>query len=243
MEPTTKKPRVEGSESAFPPPTAQTLFIRCSAMHSRGDLVNGFLYAHREALGMTEWYTREESEGGAEPGPRLVHDAPLETVFVRNSRKPFFLVEWRYPNAEERQRQTSTGPSGKEVDATTAEEMGEKSAKPTTASSSVSLPPVSEEALRGCGEVLLSLKDATYKDQPVAIALAQAGVTVEEERQKLRLRDAQKREEVARNRPGTEERRAVLQRKPGERAAMGASAPPSATTTTFVPRSVRKRQS
>ncbi|KAG8346552.1 hypothetical protein ERJ75_000761900 [Trypanosoma vivax] len=74
--------------------TATTLFIRCARMRNRGDLVNGFLFTHRDALGLSDWYELRESVSGNETVVGLRTDAPIECIYVKNSRKPYFLLEF-----------------------------------------------------------------------------------------------------------------------------------------------------
>eukprot|EP00796_Vickermania_ingenoplastis_P005527 gene5527-3986_t len=69
----------------------QTIYIRCAALHNRGDLVNKFFFQHRSVLGIEEWYTDEQ----------LIPTSPVEIVEVKYSRKPYFLVEFREPLQEE----------------------------------------------------------------------------------------------------------------------------------------------
>ncbi|KEG09353.1 hypothetical protein DQ04_05361010 [Trypanosoma grayi] len=79
-----------------------TLFVRSTQIHSRGELVNGFLHEHRKTLGIQSWYAAEgdaSSSSGADNNRdttaalTLRSDAPLECVFVKTSRKPYFLLE------------------------------------------------------------------------------------------------------------------------------------------------------
>lgn len=74
------------------PVKVKTVYVRCAAMHNRGDLVNGLLYEHRDRIGMEKWY---DNDG------KLLPNAPLEVVYVKKSRKPYFLVEWRYSTPAE----------------------------------------------------------------------------------------------------------------------------------------------
>nr|CCC90379.1 unnamed protein product [Trypanosoma congolense IL3000] len=69
-----------------------TLFIRCAAIHGRGELLNGFMSAHRKVLGVEKWY--EYGDGTeADSAATLRSDAPFECVYVKWSRKPYFLLE------------------------------------------------------------------------------------------------------------------------------------------------------
>ncbi|RNE97236.1 hypothetical protein TraAM80_09417 [Trypanosoma rangeli] len=70
-----------------------TLFIRSTQIHSRGELMNGVLRDHREALGIQSWYVAGDDGSGTEPTMILRPDAPVECIFVKTSRKPYFLLE------------------------------------------------------------------------------------------------------------------------------------------------------
>ncbi|EAN91200.1 hypothetical protein TcYC6_0062260 [Trypanosoma cruzi] len=70
-----------------------TLFIRCAQIHGRGELMNGFLVEHREALGIQPWYIARDNGSETESAMVLCPDAPVECVFVKTSRKPYFLLE------------------------------------------------------------------------------------------------------------------------------------------------------
>ncbi|EKF32136.1 hypothetical protein MOQ_004022 [Trypanosoma cruzi marinkellei] len=70
-----------------------TLFIRCAQIHGRGELMNGFLFEHREALGIQSWYIARDNGCESEAAMVLCPDAPVECVFVKPSRKPYFLLE------------------------------------------------------------------------------------------------------------------------------------------------------
>ncbi|ORC84109.1 uncharacterized protein TM35_000491150 [Trypanosoma theileri] len=71
-----------------------TLYIRCAQIHSRGELMNSFLAEHREELGIQGWYNTEENTStSSESTISLRPDAPVECVFMKTSRKPYFLLE------------------------------------------------------------------------------------------------------------------------------------------------------
>lgn len=144
-----------------------TIFIRCSALHSRGELVNSFLYAFREELGIESWY--------AEDG-LLKADAPVEAVEVKTSRKPYFLIEIRYPTPEELERRKSQKDPREEG----AKEDSNEHAKNKQVTS-----------------LLLSLAEKVkeFNGQAVIISEASKGISVSEERKKLEERDRQKKRE------------------------------------------------
>lgn len=75
-------------------PQGATLFIRCTSIHGRGELLNGFISEHREALGVAKWYNVAGDESDGRCVPTLRTDAPFECVYVRSSRKPYFLLEF-----------------------------------------------------------------------------------------------------------------------------------------------------
>ncbi|KAH9597455.1 hypothetical protein LSM04_007200 [Trypanosoma melophagium] len=70
-----------------------TLYIRCVQIHSRGELMNGFLAEHMEELGIQSWYNTKEDASTSETTHSLRSDAPVECVFMKTSRKPYFLLE------------------------------------------------------------------------------------------------------------------------------------------------------
>ncbi|RNF02765.1 uncharacterized protein Tco025E_08367 [Trypanosoma conorhini] len=74
-------------------PKRVTLFIRSAQIRSRGELVNGLLREHKEALGIHSWYAAGDDGDGTVSAMLLRPDAPVECVFVRASRKPYFLLE------------------------------------------------------------------------------------------------------------------------------------------------------
>lgn len=133
-----------------------TVFLRCSAIHSRGELVNQFLYSFRSQLGIESWFT---SENVVDPC------VPLEVVEVRNSKKPFFLIEFRYPFAEELQRRSSTAvvPDAK----------------------------VSEALLIRITDALLALREVVmeYNHSPLLISTS-SSLSVSEQRSRHEARDA-----------------------------------------------------
>ncbi|KAL7702350.1 hypothetical protein N2W54_006128 [Lotmaria passim] len=229
--------------------SALTLYIRCTGIHSRGELLNGFFHAHREALGLQDYFTEtsdvSDSRDAHESEPAaagrvfsscLPADFPVEVVFMRQSRKPYFLVEWRYPTQEEMEKQ-----KGVEDDALLKPVTS--LAKEPHASSSSNAPadhlPVSvldELAQRtlSLGKQAASEGGLVWRDQPVIISVAMAGMTVAAERAKLELRDAQlKAQHVA-------EKRAREETDTGKKE-KEKSVENKKSTQSFVPRSVRRR--
>lgn len=181
----------------------KTIFLRCRALRSRGDLVNHFLFQYREELGIQDWYTENN----------LNFNAPLEIVHVKNSRKPFFLVEVRLPFPEElgRRKKGITPVEGGDF----PEQKMPKCADALTASDTKRLEV--SKALMTLGE---SVKE--YKGESVSIAAASNHITVREERRKLEERESsRKREREAECAP------AELKRKE--------------TLISFVPRAVRRQ--
>ncbi|KAG5466711.1 hypothetical protein LSCM1_00883 [Leishmania martiniquensis] len=244
------------TESSFT--AAPTIFIRCAALHSRGELLNGFFFAHRATLGIEDWYeaapkpinggTENEevkfrpsediaAAGGtphAASSPRLPPHFPVEVLYVRNSRKPYFLVEWRYPTPEEEEKRKdlSDGGGGGKEGAATAEEARDGSSQCR----------VTEEFLRqladrtlALGKQELSEVGAMWKGQPVHISSALRGMTVMAERRKLELRDAQLKGQRAAEKRERAEVDSAAQAAKAKQRDSGAAAP------AFVPRCVRRR--
>ncbi|GET92633.1 hypothetical protein, conserved [Leishmania tarentolae] len=237
---------------------APAIFIRCAALHSRGELLNGFFFAHRFTLGIQDWYEtaptpvsggtcNEETklsapEDGAAAGEpphaassqRLMPHFPVEVLYVRNSRKPYFLVEWRYPTSEEEERRKDR------IDGSSGVEEGVAEAHEERADSSQSR--ITEEFLRQIAERTMALgkqglsgDGVTWKGQPVFISAALSGMTVVAERRKQELRDAQlKIRRAAEKRERLEENSAGPNAKTEQRGS-GVVAP------AFIPRCVRRR--
>lgn len=239
--------------STAAPSAALTVFIRGATLHSRGELLNGFFYAHRDALGIQNWYeaaqsapsadtpppTRpeEQSAGDADrdpavaatSSPRLPAHIPVEVVYVRSSRKPYFLVEWRYPTPEEEERRKTAGEEGDNGDVIA--DAGDK-----THSADRSVPAAYLEQVAQRTLALGTQANVAWRDQPVAISAALPGMTVAAERRKLELRDAQlKTQRVAEKREREEAATAAAQ------AAKGKSGGAAVAAASFVPRSVRRR--
>lgn len=234
-----------------------TLYIRCAGLHSRGELLNDFFYAHRVALGLQDYYTTSQaneaplapSSGEAEgatlspsPSPRLPADFPVEVVYVRLSRKPYFLVEWRYPTDDEVEKQK----------AKRAEEAGEKEgenrSRETVVDQVSSAERLGADALAALTSRTLALaaqkKDGvageeegelTWRDQPVTISAALPGMTVAAERTKLELRDAQLKTQRVAEKRARDEAESAKKKPAGSQLSAGGSAG------SFVPRSVRRR--
>lgn len=146
-----------------------TIFIRCSALHSRGELVNSFLHTFREELGIEAWY----SEDGL-----LRADAPVEIVEVKSSRKPYFLLEIRCPTPEELERRKGKEDSG-------------------IVQASVDDNPEKRNQHKKIAVSLLSLAEKVkeYNNQVLIISEASKGISVSEERKKLEERDRHKKRE------------------------------------------------
>jgi hypothetical protein len=243
-----------------------TLYIRCAGLHSRGELLNDFFYAHRSALGLENYYeatssslgsgvdqdaervTADNSADAATAGGervatssfRLPADFPVEVVFVRQSRKPYFLVEWRYPTQEEVAKQrakdaATTGDQRNEGEGAAPLEAESNTSSSSTANRlpSTLLADLARRTL-ALGRSELSGDALMWRDQPVTINAALAGMSVAAERTKLELRDAQlKTQRVAEKRARDEAGAAAGTAKK----ATDSEKPTSA----FVPRSVRRR--
>ncbi|KPI86899.1 hypothetical protein ABL78_4033 [Leptomonas seymouri] len=237
-----------------------TLFIRCAGLHSRGELLHEFFYAHRAALGLEPFYevsnsapgssSHQDANADAVPmsakverasSPRLPADFPVEVVYVRQSRKPYFLVEWRYPTKEELERQKTVDDDSaykEKVRDSPTQEAVPPTAESNASSSQKRLP---SEFLAQLAERTLSLgkKDESegglmWRGQPVMISVALAGMMVATERTKLELRDAQlKTQRVAEKRV-----RDQVEATSNEK---GKSSEADQSTPSFVPRSVRRR--
>lgn len=215
----------------FPPTVAApeiltTFFVRGVSLRHRGDVVNGFLCQWREQLGISDWYEATTAEGAEESAFHLLLGCPLEMVHVEASRRPYFLLEFRYPNEEELTRQERNREAGEHKEG--EEKVEEKPSGKMCAT-------VSADALRDIASRLLHLANTeadalTYKEKPVSVSVAVGGVTVAAERHKLELRDAEK-------------KKARLHQQQKEAQAANATPQPSApaTTTSFVPRAVRRR--
>lgn len=166
-----------------------TIYLRCPAIHSRGELVNLFFFAHRDALGIRDWFDADN---------KLIPSSPLESVEVKSSRKPYYLVEFRYPlpSLTEEAAHQGEGHSG----------------------SPCIIP---DSTLVKISSALLSLGESVkeYNGQPLVIAPASNGITVNVERMKLEGRDRSKRQRETENE------------------LKGASA-----KTNFVPRALRRRE-
>ncbi|CAC9543732.1 conserved hypothetical protein [Leishmania infantum JPCM5] len=237
---------------------APTIFIRCATLHSRGELLNGFFFAHRATLGIQDWYetartpvsggtgNEEEKLSSAEDSaaagdtphtalsPRLPPHFPVEVLYVRNSRKPYFLVEWRYPTSEEegKRKDPSDGSSGVKEGVTEVHEARAGSSQNR----------VTEEFLRQLAERTLALgkqelsdDGATWKGQPVFISAALPGMTVVAERRKLELRAAQLTiQRATEKRERAEDDSAAQTAKTKQRDS-------GVVTSAFIPRCVRRR--
>ncbi|KAK7198162.1 hypothetical protein NESM_000772900 [Novymonas esmeraldas] len=227
----------------------QTIYLHCDALRHRGEVLNGFFYEHRHALGIDDWYelpsapadngaTGEEgtpggADGSAAVAPRMPFHAPVEVVHVVRSRKPYFLIEWRYPAAENKKNRHQA------LDEEPNQPMATDSSTPTVRQREG---PFSEESLRAVTERLLALgkeSSATplvWKEKPVSISAALRGVTVTSEREKGRGSHAA----PLASRNG--EKRQREEHEPGNKPA---TLPPSETSTaatTLVPRCLRRRQ-
>ncbi|KAG5492543.1 hypothetical protein JKF63_01121 [Porcisia hertigi] len=237
---------------------APTIFIRCATLHSRGELLNGFFFAHRDVLGLREWYETAPTPASDDTGngevnftsaeenaaagatshtasfPRLPPHFPVEVLYMRNSRKPYFLVEWRYPTPEEEEKRkdTSDGISDGKGEVCEASEAKASSSEGRVAGEL--LQQLAERTL-SLGRKELSGDVPTWKGQPVFVSAALPGMTVVAERRKLELRDAQLK--IQR----TAEKR---EREKADSAApsTGMNQRHSAVMTpTFIPRCVRRR--
>ncbi|CAM43338.2 conserved hypothetical protein [Leishmania braziliensis MHOM/BR/75/M2904] len=244
----------------FPPAGAgaTTIFIRCATLHSRGELLNGFFFAHRAALGIQDWYvsapttvnsgtgneeaqhssTMESAAAGDLPhaasSPRLPPHFPVEVLYVRNSRKPYFLLEWRYPTPEEEEKRKEPNDSGGDEK--------EEVAKAHEAQAGSSQGRVAEELLRQLAERTLALgkhelcdNGVTWKGQPVLICVASSGMTVMAERRKLELRDSQRKVQRA------AEKRERADADTAAQTARAKQQDAGAVTAAFIPRCVRRR--
>ncbi|KAG5491999.1 hypothetical protein GH5_00898 [Leishmania sp. Ghana 2012 LV757] len=241
-----------------PSAAAPTIFIRCATLHSRGELLNGFFFAHRAALGIQDWYeaTSDPISDGAEneeadlrraediaaagdtphvaSSPRLLPHFPVEVLYVRNSRKPYFLLEWRYPTSEEEDKQKDSSDGGGD------DREGAAKTHETTTDSLQSR--ITEEFLRQLADRTLTLGKqdladvgAVWKGQPVHISSALPGMTVMAERRKLELRDAQlKGQRAAEKRERAEVDSATQTAKAKQRDS-------GVITPAFIPRCVRRR--
>ncbi|KPA86035.1 hypothetical protein ABB37_00308 [Leptomonas pyrrhocoris] len=228
-------------------------------MHSRGELLHEFFYAHRAALGLDSFYELPSSSTGGNgrqdadadqmaasaeaeraSSPHLPVSFPVEVVYVRQSRKPYFLVEWRYPTEDEVKKQNTVddGATPHKTEDSSAQEAAPPPSKSNASSSQNRLPTdflaqLAERTLAlGKGEE--SGRSLTWRDQPVTISAALAGMKVATERTKLELRDAQlKTQRVAEKRARDETE--------AEKKTQGSGAEAGKPAPYFVPRSVRRR--
>lgn len=193
------------STSGIDAGTCPTIFIRCASISTRGELVNKFLFSLREELDISHWY-----ESG-----NLKNEAPVELVEVKFSRKPYFLLEFRLPLAEELQRRKIV--SSKE--SVQGKSSSDSKNEDTNRSSWVEEP----QKLSAVSQALLSLgeKIKEYNEQPISITAAMAGISVHSERMKIEGRDRLKKREREAGRPSE---------KTEENFSIG-----------FVPRAVRRR--
>lgn len=171
----------------------------------------------------------------------LRRDSPVEVIFIRGSRKPYFLLEFRYPTSAELEKRLVRDTGGEENN----EEVnlaGNGCAEPET----VEAPHRIEEAeLRLFSQRLLELGAAAargggsllWNGQPVVITPALAGMTVSSERQKRELRDAQAKAERDAQKRQRDEGDATRESSRTQSDKGG-----SAATSSFVPRSVRVRR-
>lgn len=237
-----------------------TLYIRCAGLHSRGELLHDFFHAHRAALGLEGYYepTSIPSESAEDQGTastaattgssgsgaassRLPADFPVEVVYVRQSRKPYFLVEWRYPTVEEAEKKKAG--EGTTANHNEEDREDEPAASPAAASTEPS------PASRLSNDILAQLTQRTlalgkskgaegglvWRDQPVTISTALAGMTVAAERVKLELRDAQLKTQRVAEKRTREQADGVVKGGKSQHGTADKSAP------AFVPRSVRRR--
>lgn len=154
---------------------ADTIFLRCSALRSRGELVNHFLFRYRAEIGIEDWYANDS----------LQCYAPLETVYVKNSRKPFFLIEVRFPFPEELDRRKKVVFSSEHRPVDGKGENEEKSQA------------ITPSKLLKVSKALLSLGETVkeYRGEPVLITRGLNNISVREERQKLEERESQRKRE------------------------------------------------
>lgn len=194
-----------------------TVFLHCPTIGSRGVLVHELLYAHREALGMTSWYIPSSAIHGE--GYCLHPDAPIEVLHVAKSRRPYFLVEFRYPTVTELSlRRTQEG----------SEKKKERTTDGTTAVPP--MPSVSVAELQACTRQLLTQGPQwSHSGRPVQVSQSMGDATVASEREKQRLRDAREKKKRVEAAEQQTQRQATTPKK----AASGAS-------TVFVPRVLRR---
>lgn len=164
--------------------------------------MNHFLFLHRAKIGIQDWYTEDG----------LNFFAPLEIFYVKNSKKPFFLIEVRFPRQEELDRRKAVLRS--ENAPNSAEEVSIK------VDSFVVAPSKLEEvsaALLLLGETVME-----YKGESVIISLASNNTSVRVERKKAEERESKRKREKSyqHEQPRTEEKNSL---------------------SSFVPRSVRRR--
>lgn len=180
----------------------KTIFLRCAALHSRGELVNRFLFLHRAKIGIHDWYTEDG----------LDFRAPLEIAYVKNSKKPFFLIEVRSPLQEELDRRKTVLQS---------ENVPNSGIEVKNEVDSLVVPP---SKLEEVSKALLSLKetDKEYKGEPVIISLASNNISVREERKRGEDRESKRK----RNRAPQHEQPLKKEKN---------------SLSSFVPRSVRRR--
>lgn len=212
----------------------RTIFLRCPHISSRGALVNDFLYTHRETTGMASWY---DGEG------RLRPSAPLEVVFIRTSRKPYFLLECRYPTEEEMARRTGKAAAADGDDDGDDDGEGRGEGERATEGGVGVQERLSDEQLDSVASAIIALSGGgrdplLYHNSPVTIGVAQGSTLVSSEREKQLARLKRKREEDREQQGGGgggshEEAR-------GKRGRTEKTDAP-VTATSFVPRSVRRR--
>lgn len=227
--------------------SASTLYIRCAGLHSRGELLNNFFFTHRSALGLQDYFEESGSldvsvgtrDGDGAASSRLPADFPVEVVYVRQSRKRYFLVEWRYPTAEEVEKQKAVEDGASHNEEEDGESPRPKAAPPAASS----VPQVSADVLAQLTQRTLALVKGesssdgglAWREQPVTISTALPGMTVAAERVKLELRDAQLKTQRVAEKRAREEAEGVRGGK-HQQGSADKSAP------SFVPRSVRRRE-
>ncbi|EPY42142.1 hypothetical protein AGDE_00878 [Angomonas deanei] len=201
----------DGSAKDVSPSLLTTFFIRCPSLHNRGDVVNGLLYTLKDDLDIADWFF--EAEDGSKTS--LKRNAPVEIVFVQSSRRPYFLLEFRYPTEQEQEKRMKNLQEKTEDD--TAPDSGAHTLE--------RIADAKIESVTDRFKQLLERNGLRYKEEDVSLSVS-SGPTVSSEREKLELRDSKKKAEHIKTKSIAEP---------------SAEKQAKSTAVSFVPRSMRRR--